>query len=753
MKPSITPGPTAKPFASVASAANPASAANVSSAALATLGHASTSGDKAQPRLQAVSSHLDPTIKPIIFPDFSKLFQQQSTPPKSRQSPPSFVPQQGDSGYLKAFLQAGNETAKAEVKTTPKEITTSAVDTIAHMTREELANMIQAGVAAALKTHLAPESASVLNEKATPLSYDQAKPEPVKEAPILERHSAICDGCDQDITGVRHKCLDCSDFDFCQSCFIGKSDAHKEHRFVRLLSADDITPAKAPPAILHLGVHCDGALCQREQAKSGERCIRGVRFTCLECEDFDLCARCQTHPEEKHCPQHTLLRITAPVGQTELRRKLAKAAGAEAKSSNLNTAIVHANRTIAAIHDSIQAQLQATAKTLHGNVSCDVCHASPMGDRFACLECDDYDLCGSCFYAGSHDASHVYTQHKVKVAPGQARPITKAAIIDDLGVGPCACDACGGVITTACRRWHCATCPDYDLCEKCVKEDKHGHDVAHPMHVLPGQPQTTARHLRAASPEIDFVERAQKREVAPKTEGRSALSAKLIEARGVADGSIVVTKGLINKSWLVENDGHDAWPVGTRIVPIGGVRLTQTVDPANMAEAVQPGGRCVVSTVITAPGQAQNNVISYWQLQTPLGVSLGPKLWLDIDVKDMEEGSKASDPAETRPSSGTLSGVSSKSAASSELILPSASTELVKDGSASSIRTASQGPASSITGARSSNDDGDDGDDDGESIVTVELSSKALTADTNLDGVFTDDEYDLLENESLSDHE
>ena len=62
-------------------------------------------------------------------------------------------------------------------------------------------------------------------------------------------HNAICDGCDkvrsipsnstrqianmtQYIYGVRHKCLDCPDWDFCSGCIVNSSFIHPRHRFV-----------------------------------------------------------------------------------------------------------------------------------------------------------------------------------------------------------------------------------------------------------------------------------------------------------------------------------------------------------------------------------------------------------------------------------------------------------------------------------------------------------------------------------------
>lgn len=48
------------------------------------------------------------------------------------------------------------------------------------------------------------------------------------------RHSAICNGCLEEIYGIRHKCLDCANFDFCNACFVEASLTHPHHRFASL---------------------------------------------------------------------------------------------------------------------------------------------------------------------------------------------------------------------------------------------------------------------------------------------------------------------------------------------------------------------------------------------------------------------------------------------------------------------------------------------------------------------------------------
>lgn len=120
-------------------------------------------------------------------------------------------------------------------------------------------------------------------------------------------HSAICDGCDKQIYGVRHKCFNCPDWDYCFKCYKSAAEKHPGHRFA---------PIYEPLADLvfispqHYGVYCDGPHCATKGYCSW---IVGDRYKCAVCPDFDLCASCEASPLNKHNPTHPLIKIKTPV--------------------------------------------------------------------------------------------------------------------------------------------------------------------------------------------------------------------------------------------------------------------------------------------------------------------------------------------------------------------------------------------------------------------------------------------------------
>ncbi|MCJ1251609.1 hypothetical protein MMC30_008844 [Trapelia coarctata] len=143
---------------------------------------------------------------------------------------------------------------------------------------------------------------------------------PVSEEPTLDgmaialcapgrnmRHFAICDGCDKYICGVRHKCLNCPDWDYCGTCIKSARHIHPGHRFVPIYEAI-ATPASY--RVLHHGINCDGPLCQ---AKLNRTWISGDRYKCAVCHDTDFCANCEALPTNRHNRTHPLIKFRTPV--------------------------------------------------------------------------------------------------------------------------------------------------------------------------------------------------------------------------------------------------------------------------------------------------------------------------------------------------------------------------------------------------------------------------------------------------------
>ena len=117
-------------------------------------------------------------------------------------------------------------------------------------------------------------------------------PEPIK--PL--HPNVICDGCDGPVIGSRFKCLFCQDFDFCEAC---KASKPHPHQFLAISS-----PLSADERPVHVGVQCDE--CQAAP-------IRGIRFKCTQCFNFDLCEVCEA--KGIHDPEHPLVKIAQPQNQ------------------------------------------------------------------------------------------------------------------------------------------------------------------------------------------------------------------------------------------------------------------------------------------------------------------------------------------------------------------------------------------------------------------------------------------------------
>ncbi|EJD04203.1 uncharacterized protein FOMMEDRAFT_167441 [Fomitiporia mediterranea MF3/22] len=183
---------------------------------------------------------------------------------------------------------------------------------------------------------------------------------PLSSRPV---HSGIsCDFCGSIVVGTRHKCLDCPNFDLCDECFPRHEVDHPGHEFVSLetprrimfiqVRDGDETPRvhqssrRAQPTAAHNAI-CD--LCDSR--------IRGSRYKCLSCPDFDTCSSCHDIVPEHH-PRHTFVKLDKP--------------------QDLSSRDPHAYKRHSA--------------------RCNECGETIRGVRYKCLhpECPDYDLCSKC---------------------------------------------------------------------------------------------------------------------------------------------------------------------------------------------------------------------------------------------------------------------------------------------------------------------------------------------------------------------
>ncbi|KAG8722908.1 hypothetical protein FRC08_000008 [Ceratobasidium sp. 394] len=132
------------------------------------------------------------------------------------------------------------------------------------------------------------------------------------EPPISDpRHDAFCDRCKHKIYGIRYKCSTCEDFDYCSVC-IGFAPLEHSHRFAAIINREirlfrpmdewrTIEDSRVSGA--ELGAEHD-ATCDM----CGASPIRGIRFKCAVCPDWDACQTCLERSLAVH-PEHPFIRM------------------------------------------------------------------------------------------------------------------------------------------------------------------------------------------------------------------------------------------------------------------------------------------------------------------------------------------------------------------------------------------------------------------------------------------------------------
>ncbi|CAG0899779.1 unnamed protein product, partial [Darwinula stevensoni] len=242
-----------------------------------------------------------------------------------------------------------------------------------------------------------------------------------------------CASCHGPIRGSRYKCLQCPEIDLCHTCET-RGTEHSDHHFIRL-------PSRMP--VVHLTPDLDGMTAEEHPGVMCDSChqgVRGRRFKCLVCPEFNLCSDCEQLGEQ-HL-HHPMIRFSKP------------------------SAIVLRGSVI--LPDGLN----------HG-VTCTECEGSIKGYRYKCLKCRDYDLCTRCEAASKHLQHRMLRmppkcESQVPVPSDQLTPSPQADPAPRMtaaGRAPYLC-RCGEM----CRgkpRYVCLQCPSYGHCPQCEARKTH----------------------------------------------------------------------------------------------------------------------------------------------------------------------------------------------------------------------------------------------------------------------------------------
>lgn len=116
--------------------------------------------------------------------------------------------------------------------------------------------------------------------------------------PPVIHDNVSCDNCRDTIIGVRHKCLDCPDFDLCEMCVSrGAKDVHHgAHQFIELATPGRVVvhrvyeeraetpraPEPEPVAVAVAEPFVHSAMCDMCESRIiGTRFVRIFAYTCI----------------------------------------------------------------------------------------------------------------------------------------------------------------------------------------------------------------------------------------------------------------------------------------------------------------------------------------------------------------------------------------------------------------------------------------------------------------------------------------
>jgi next-to-BRCA1 protein 1 len=112
--------------------------------------------------------------------------------------------------------------------------------------------------------------------------------------------------------------------------------------------------------------------------------------------------------------------------------------------------------------------------------------------------------------------------------------------------------------------------------------------------------------------------------------------AVLVKHVSLAHGSKLEQGQIVNKTWSVQNNGQEAWPVSAKLIFLRGDRELLGETEEFPVPAAKPGQSVEVSVPITTPTKP-GSYSAYFQLADADRNVFGPRLWLEVLVTRDDE--------------------------------------------------------------------------------------------------------------------
>lgn len=534
-----------------------------------------------------------------------------------------------------------------------------------------------------------PGAFNVASEPETTDDTDKTPANPSTSTANYVHEFKLCDSCDKNPQGFCFKCDTCPDFDLCSSCLPRLKDAgfHDAlHHFepiahpdlVKKLLVKDERKATAAPAPVKKPNVRHNAFCD-----VCSKVVRGVRYKCLDCPDWDACEGCYASLARTHAG-HAFVRISEPADHLTAR---------------------HA------------------PKVLHPHISCDGCQKPVRGVRYKCVHpsCPDFDLCEACEAHPNH-GGHPISHHMLKMRVPQ---IVENHSFFEAGAASPSIRAPGPRVP-AFPRAHAPAAPYAVRSPPSMhagpRSFPHGPSAPipahpkHPPHTLWGPPpmprpapwhprhhmhgpvscemkhhtsaqaamppsypaavsaqrpqqvgekQTQQSDEKQGSSQESDAKTAQSEKVAEtaatnaalaepaeevnvtqsenesiENQGKAAvLSCKFEEDTTIPDGFALAPHSEVMKIWKMRNDGTSTIPADARLVFVDGERFA-TGDAKPIGHEVKPGETFYLSLMnVRVPDKVGETVVGRWELVDAQGQHFGDVLFIEISVVAPDERS------------------------------------------------------------------------------------------------------------------